>query len=210
MDKNTAEIIKKRIDRTVAALCVNNFDARALGSADELLGALDELIPEGASCSVGGSMTLFETGVIDYLKSGRFNYLDRYAENADVGKVYHEALCCDVYLMSSNAITENGELYNIDGNGNRVAALVYGPKKVVVIAGANKIVKDLDAARARKRDCAAPMNGVRLNRETSCAKTGICVDCKSPGRFCCHELVSYYQGVKNRISVLILPDSYGY
>lgn len=210
MDKNKALILEKRIERTVAALCKNNFDAHAIKDTGELLKTLDELIPEGASCSVGGSMTLFETGVIDYLKSGRFHYLDRYAEGVDVERVFHDALSCDAYLTSSNAITENGELYNVDGKGNRVAALVYGPEKVIVIAGANKIVKDLDAAVARKGEFATPMNAVRLGIETPCTKTGFCSDCKSPGRLCCHELISHQQRVKNRITVLILPDSYGY
>ncbi len=210
MDQNTGIIQEKRIIRTIEALCKNNYDAHYIKDKDELFKKLDELMPEGASCSVGGSMTLFETGVIDYIKSGKFTYYDRYAPNADIPKVFHDALCSDVYLMSSNAITENGELYNIDGTGNRVAALVYGPKKVVVIAGENKIVKDIDAAKKRKASIASPANAVRLNKDTPCGKIGYCTDCSHPSRFCCHELVSYYQQIKNRITVLILPESYGY
>lgn len=210
MNEHMTTVLEKRIERTVTALCKNNFDAHYIKDNAALIKKLNELTPEGASCSVGGSVTLFETGVIDYLKSGHFNYLDRYAEGADTVKVYHEALSCDVYFTSSNAITENGELYNMDGNGNRVAAMVYGPKKVVVIAGANKIVKDTNAAAERNKQIAAPANAVRLNKDIPCAATGHCSDCKSPGRFCCHELVSHYQLIKNRIAVLILPESYGY
>lgn len=210
MNKHVMAVLEKRIERTVAALCKNNFDAHYIKNKEELIKKLDEMTPEGASCSVGGSVTLNETGVLDYLKSGRFNYLDRYAEGADTAKVYHEALCCDVYFTSSNAITENGELYNMDGNGNRVAAMVYGPKKVIVIAGANKIVKDIPAAVERKKAVAAPMNAVRLEKDIPCAKTGFCSDCRNAGRFCCHELISHYQSNKNRIAVLILPESYGF
>lgn len=210
MDKNAAVILEKRIERTVSALRVNNFDAYYIKDKAGLIEKLGEMMPEGISCSVGGSVTLHETGVIDYLKSGCFNYIDRYAEGADGVKVYHDALNCDVYLTSSNAITESGELYNIDGNGNRVAAIVYGPKKVIVVAGANKIVKDIPAAIAHKKSMAGPANAVRLGKDLPCAKTGYCADCKNTGRFCCHELVSYYQLNKNRIAVLILPESYGY
>jgi hypothetical protein len=167
-------------------------------------------MPEGSSCSSGGSVTLDETGVMDFLRGGRYNFLDRYAPGVDTSKVFHEALLADFYFMSSNAITEKGELYNIDGNGNRLAALVYGPKRVIVIAGANKIVKDLDEAYTRVKRIACPANALRLGKELPCAKTGVCNDCKSPGRFCCHTVISQFQQVENRICVLILPQSFGY
>ena len=143
MDKNRLGILEKQIDRTVEALRKNNFDAHFVKNKDGLLSKISEMVPDGASCSVGGSVTLYETGVIDYIKGRDLTYYDRYAENADVGKVFHEALSADFYFTSSNAVTETGELYNMDGNGNRVAAIVYGPKKVIVVAGANKIVKDI-------------------------------------------------------------------
>lgn len=210
MDNHLEAIETKRIERTVNALCKNNFDAHFIRDTAELLIKLDEMLPDGASCSVGGSMTLYETGVIDYIKGRNVNYFDRYADGADVKKVYHDALSCDVYFTSSNAITENGELYNMDGNGNRVAALVYGPEKVIVVAGINKIVKDLDAAVERNKSVSAPANAVRLGKDLPCSKTGLCADCKSAGRFCCHELISHQQSNKGRIAVLILPESYGY
>lgn len=211
MNKHAETVLEKRIERTVSALRGNNFDAYYIKDKAALIKKLGEWMPEGVSCSVGGSVTLHETGVIEYLKSGKFRYLDRYAEGADGPQIYHDALSCDVYLTSSNAITESGELYNIDGNGNRVAAMVYGPAKVIVIAGANKIVKDIAAAQERKRAIAGPANAIRLKKELPCAKTGYCSDCKTPGRFCCHELVSRHQGTNpNRIAVLILPESYGF
>lgn len=210
MDKNALAIREKRIIRTVASLCKNNFDAHYVKDREDLFKKLDEYMSDGVKCAVGGSMTLFETGVIDYLRSGRFDFIDRYAENADIPQVFRDSFSCDFYFMSSNAITENGELYNVDGNGNRVGALIYGPEKVIVIAGENKIVKDLDAAVERVKQYAAPMNAVRLNKDLPCAKTGTCMSCNSPGNFCCHKAVTDYQLMKNRIIVLILPDSYGY
>jgi hypothetical protein len=210
MDKNFEKVVLMRINRTVEALRKNRMEAHCIADAKELAAKLGELVPEGSSCSSGGSMTLAETGVMDLLRSGRYNFLDRYAPGADGHKVYHEALMTDFYFMSSNAITEKGELYNIDGNGNRLAALIYGPKRVIVVAGANKIVKDLDEAFSRVKGIACPANALRLGKELPCAKTGVCNDCKSPGRFCCHTVISQYQVVENRICVLLLPQSFGY
>lgn len=210
MDANRLEILEKQIGRTVDALQKNNFDAHYIKNTGELFKKLDGMIADGSSCSVGGSMSLFETGVVDYIKGRNLVYYDRYAENADIPKVFHDALNADFYFTSSNAITERGELYNMDGNGNRVAAIAYGPKKVIVIAGANKIVKDIHAAVKRNKEIAAPANATRYKKDLPCVKTGLCADCKNPGRICCQELISHYQLNKNRIAVLILPDFYGY
>jgi len=211
MDKHKRAVTDKLIERTVKALCANNYDAHYIQSPDALVEKLAEYLPEGASCSVGGSMTLFETGAMDYLKSREdLEYYDRYAPDANIPEVFYKALGCDVYLTSSNAITEDGLLYNVDGTGNRVAALTYGPKKVVVIAGVNKLVKDLEQARLRMREVAAPANCVRLNLPNPCVKTGHCMDCRSDTYICVTEVVTKRQRVKNRIAVLILPDEYGY
>ena len=116
----------------------------------------------------------------------------------------------DVYFAGTNAVTENGCLYNVDGNGNRVAAMIYGPKSVVVVVGVNKIVSDLDAAKERVRKIAAPANTVRLSCDTPCAKTGECMDCNSPSRICCNFVVMSNQRVKDRLKVIILDESLGY
>ena len=117
---------------------------------------------------------------------------------------------CDYYFMSANAITLNGELYNVDGSGNRVSALAYGPAHVVVIAGANKIVRDLAAAEQRVKLTAAPCNAARLHTNTGCAKTGFCVDCKTDMRMCCQTLITAFQRAPDRIRVFLLPDTYGF
>ncbi len=211
MDKNLESIIEKKLERAAKALSKNRFDAQIIHSREELSAKLKELLPPGASCSVGGSMTLFETGVIDFLKNGGYAYLDRYAPGADIQRVFHDALSCQVYITSANAVTETGELYNVDATGNRVAALVYGPEKVVVIAGHNKIVPDLEAARARVQRVTAPANSVRLNRDSlPCFSTGICGDCKSPGRLCAYEVICRFQSVPGRITVLLVNESLGY
>lgn len=210
MDKNLQKVLETRALRTVENLRKNRMDAHYISTVDGLFAKLYELMPEGAVCASGGSVTLEETGVMGFLRSGRFKYLDRYAEGADVHQMFHEALNADFYLMSSNAITENGELYNIDGNGNRLAALIYGPKKVIIIAGANKIVKDLDEAFVRLKTVACPANAMRLNKDLPCAITGACNDCKSPGRFCSSTVISQFQTLADRITVLILAQSYGY
>lgn len=197
MDRNLMTVIKQRIDRTVIALQHNGFDAHYVKNTDELFSSIPRYLPEGGSWSVGGSMTLFETGLIEYLKSGNYTYFDRYATGADVEDVFQKAKSADCYFMSANAITENGELYNVDGRGNRISSLIHGPKKVVVVAGYNKIVSDLDAARRRVWEIAAPANGVRLNTTDINA-------------MCSHELVSRTQTVRRRIAVLILPEQYGY
>lgn len=197
MDKNLFTIITRRIERTVEALRENGFDAHHIADTDALYTKIHDYLPDGGSWSVGGSMTLFETGVIDYLKKGGYTYFDRYAQDADVDDVFAKAKSCDAYFMSSNAITEDGELYNVDGRGNRISALIHGPKKVVVVAGYNKIVKDLTDAHKRVLEIAAPANAVRLNHQ-------------DVNTMCSFELVSRMQTVKNRIAVLILPEQYGY
>lgn len=210
MDANVTAVIEKRMERTVKALNGNRFDAHLIRSREELLPKLRELIPQGASCSVGGSVTLRELGILDFLAGGDYAYLDRYAEGADTQRVFHDALSCDVYLTSANAITERGELYNMDGRGNRVAAIAYGPEKVIVIAGYNKIVRDIDEARRRNRELAAPANTTRLGSDTPCRYTGACADCKSPDRACCQELVSHWQYIPGRVAVLLLGEQLGY
>ena len=112
--------------------------------------------------------------------------------------------------MSSNAITENGELYNVDGNGNRVAALVWGPKSVIVVAGYNKIVKDIDEAKTRVREIAAPSNAARLGCDTPCTKTGHCMDCSSSKRICATTVITGRQRVENRIKVILVGEELGY
>lgn len=213
MDQNTKQIYALKVKRTIENLKKNNMQGIYIERKEELFGLLDSLLSEGNTINVGGSMTLFETGVIDYLRSGKYDFQDRYAPGLTpegVREVFIKAFSADAYICSTNALTEDGELYNVDGNSNRVAAMVYGPKSVIVIVGYNKLVKDLDEAKKRVESISAPANATRLNCKTPCTFTGECGHCKSEGRICCNYVVMAYQRHKDRIKVIIVGESLGY
>ena len=213
MDNHLKSIMDKKIKRTMDNLEKNNMEAFYAEDASKVIEIVDTLVKDGETVSVGGSMTLFETGIIDYLKSGRFNYLDRYEAGLSpdgVKEVFRKAFSADTYFTSSNAVTEDGELYNVDGTCNRIAAMLYGPDKVIVIAGINKIVPDADAAIERVRNIAAPANAVRLNRKTPCVSVGYCMDCSSPERICNSYVLIGRQAAKGRIKVIIVGGDFGY
>jgi L-lactate utilization protein LutB len=179
----------------------------------DLKALVKSMLKENDIVSVGGSRTLFEAGIIDILKSGSYQYLDRYQEGlsaAELQKLFRAVFFADVYVTSSNAVTEEGELYNVDGTGNRVAAMSFGPNKVIVIAGINKLVRDMDAAYQRNRQISAPANNNRLNKNTPCTIAGECKDCKSPGRICNMFVRTGFQSNKDRMHVIIVGESLGY
>ncbi|MGG7179241.1 lactate utilization protein [Clostridium paraputrificum] len=213
MDKNLEWVNKEKILRTISALEANNMKGYLVKNNEELILKIKEIVPEGSKVGCGGSMTLFETGVIDYLRSNNYEFLDRYKEGLnqeELVKIYKDSFFTDAYFTSSNAITEKGELYNVDGNGNRVAAMLYGPEKVIVVCGVNKIVKDLEAAINRNREICAPTNSKRLDKSTPCTKTGYCMDCNSKDRICNEYTVIKRQGRKDRIHVIFLNEDIGY
>lgn len=213
MDENVKIFNEKKIERTIKALEKNNMNGYYVHNNKELIDKIKEIVNEGSKVSCGGSMTLFETGVIDHLRSGRYEFLDRYREGLtreDIVKIYKKSFTADAFFCSSNAITENGELYNVDGNGNRVAAMLYGPDKVIVICGVNKIVSDISEAILRKKQVAGPVNAIRLDRKTPCAKTGCCSECNSKERICNEYTLIRRQGDKDRIHVIFLNEQLGY
>ncbi|MDU7251100.1 MAG: lactate utilization protein [Clostridium sp.] len=213
MDKNVAWYIKKQAERTIKNLNSRNMEGYYINNIDQLFKKLKELIPEGSIVGVGDSMTLFEAGVIDFLRSGNFNFLDKYQDKLtsdEKREIYINNFSTDTFICSTNAITESGELYNIDGNGSRVAPMIYGPKQVILIVGINKIVKNIEEAESRVRRYAAPIDAKRLNKDTPCTKLGYCVDCKSPNRICNDFVVIRGQFIKGRIKVLILGENLGY
>ena len=172
---------------------------------------MEKLIPEGATVANGGSMTLAETGVMDLLASGRYEFLDRTGlAGEELGKLYRRVFSADWYLASANAITEAGEIYNVDGNSNRVAAITFGPENVLLVVGCNKIVKDLAAAKERVEAIAAPANTVRLSCATPCAVTGKCEHCHSPARICCTTAIHSFQRIPGRIKVLLVGEPLGF
>ena len=212
MDNNLKWVNEIKINRTLEALRKNNMEGYLINTENELIHKIQELVNEGSKVSLGGSMTLFETKIMEHLRSGRYEFLDRYKEGLtadEIKEIYRKSFFCDAYFTSTNAITEEGELYNVDGNGNRVAAMLYGPDKVIVIAGVNKIVKDINEAIYRVENLAAPANAKRLNRKTPCTVTGKCMNCNSPERIC-REYTVIRKPVPNRIFVLLLNEEYGY
>lgn len=204
---------EQKILRTIKSLENNNMNGYFVKDHNELINKIKELVPAGSKVAFGGSMTLFETKVMDFLKSQDYNLLDRNKPGLtqeEVKKIYKEAFLSDVYFTSSNAVTEDGELYNVDGNGNRVAAMIYGPEKVIVICGVNKIVTNVEEAINRNRQVSAPINAKRLNKETPCAKVGYCMECSSKDRICNSYTLIRKQMNKDRIHVIFLDDSLGY
>lgn len=213
MDKNVLWVNEQRILRTIKALEKNNMNGYMVASNVDLISKIEELISPKSKVSCGGSMTLFETGVIDHLKSGRYEFLDRYKEGLtqdEIKEIFRQSFFSDAYVTSTNAITENGEIYNVDGNGNRVAAMLYGPDKVIIVAGVNKIVPNVEEAIIRTKEYASPINAKRLNKETPCTKIGRCVECNSDNRICNEYTLIKRQIDKNRIHVIFLNDNLGY
>ena len=213
MDKNVEWYIEKQVERTIKNLNSHNMEGYHIKNRKELIEKLEELIEEGSMIGVGDSMTLFETGVIDFIRSGKFNFLDKYEENInrdEKREIYIKNFSADTFLCSTNALTESGELYNIDGNGSRVAPMIYGPKQVIIIAGTNKIVKDIEEAERRVRNYTAPIDAKRLNKDTPCTKLGYCIDCKSPNRICNDFVIIKGQFIKGRIKVVIVGEVLGY
>lgn len=209
--------MQPQIQRTIESLKKNQMNAVYIPTKADLPALLSKHCNGHPTVTFGGSMTLFETGTIDYLrqlsKQNQIQLLDRYAEGftrEQIQKIYRMAFTADLYFTSSNAITEDGLLYNVDGNGNRVAAMIFGPQKVIIIAGCNKIVPNKESAIKRVQEIAAPQNTRRLQLKTPCAKTGVCSDCASPDRICCSHVFLGQQRIKNRIEIILIGESYGY
>ncbi len=168
-----------------------------------------ELIPAKSSVTMGGAMSAHEIGLVEALKQGDYNFIDRntFADKREAMLLSYDA---DFFLSSVNAMTEDGILINIDGNSNRVSAIAQGPKKVLFIVGMNKVCSDVDGAMKRARNVAAPINAQRFGLSTPCAKTGACMDCKSPDTICCQFLITRFSRHQDRIHVILVNDDLGY
>lgn len=170
------------------------------------------LIPEGSSVGLGGSTTLADMGVPDALRAGPWKLIDRYrtANWDETMARYREALDADVFITGTNAITRAGQLVDMDSSGNRVAATIFGPRRVIVVAGANKVVENLDAAFARIREI-APMNCRRLKHKTPCAESGRCSDCMIPERMCNYVgIVNHGMKEPGRFHIILIADALGF
>lgn len=216
------EIIQKQMHRVGAALERNRIGVHYADSKADVPKIVESLLEPGMKVASGGSMSLAECGVNDLLRSGTYNFLDRAACPPDqVKALYREAFSADAYLCSANAVTENGEIYNVDGNSNRVAAICYGPDRVILVVGCNKLVRNMDEAITRVRQIAAPANTVRLGLDAGCRESGRCTalakdgaqigaGCLCENRICCNYVVSAYQRFPGRIQVILVAEPLGY
>ena len=195
--------------KVIHGLQSRNMSGYYASSREEALRKALELIPEGSTVTMGGAMSAHEIGLVDAVRSGPYKFIDRDA-CADKRAAMLAAYDADVFLSSVNAMTEDGILINIDGNSNRVSAIAQGPKKVLFIVGMNKVCDDVDGAIKRARSVAAPTNAQRFGLSTPCAKTGSCMDCKSPGTMCCQFLITRFSRHAGRIHVILVNDSLGF
>ncbi|MBO5155467.1 MAG: lactate utilization protein [Eubacterium sp.] len=208
--KKTYEIQAKTVIKALEKRNMRGYYCSDCASAVKLA---EELVPAGSTVSFGGSMSLSDSGVMDMLRNrSDIRLIDRSKASSpeETKQMYRDSFSSDVYFMSTNAITLDGELINIDGNGNRVAALIYGPDKVVMVVGMNKLVSTVEDGVNRVSDIAAPANGVRLNKQTPCATTGFCHDCLSPECMCSHTVITRRCYTPDRIHVILVGETLGY
>lgn len=199
--------------KVVEALKKNNFKAEYAGTKEEARNKVLELVESSTSIGIGGSMTTIEAGLLDeFVKSGKI-ILDHAAAGLSPEEkleIRRRQLTCDCFICSTNAVTLDGKLINVDGTGNRVSAMIFGPKKVVIVAGINKIAKDVDAAIERIELYAAPMNNKRLNIPNPCATTGICMDCSGSTRICNITTIIKKKPSQSDIHIIIVGEELGY
>lgn len=201
----------KRGQVLVKNLRSRHFDAWYCPTKEEALQKALELIPEGASVGWGGAMSAQQIGLMDALRAGNYRALDRDAAHTpeDREEIVSRCFQADVFLTGANGLSMDGQMVNIDGAGNRVAAMVYGPKTVLVIAGMNKVEDTLEAAVTRARTVAAPMNEQRFGKDTPCNKTGTCADCKSEACICNQILITRHCRPAGRIRFLLVGEELG-
>ena len=194
------------------SLETRGMEGHYFNTSAELCAYFRETLPDNAVISWGGSMSVEESGVMDLLRSGNYALIDRKQAKTpeEARELYARTVMADYYFMSTNAITRDGELVNIDGNGNRIACLVQGPSHVCLIVGRNKVSVTLEDAIGRARNIAAPPNVQRLHRQTPCAATGRCADCFSPDCICSHTVITRRSLHPGRIQVFLVNEDLGY
>lgn len=208
MDKNIITRNELLAQTVIKGLESRNMSGYYAADKGEALKRALELIAPGSSVTMGGCASAQEIGLVDALKSGDYNFIDR--ATMDPRESLLAAYDADVFLSSANAMTDDGILVNIDGHSNRVSCIAQGPKKVIFIVGMNKVCADFDAALKRARNVAAPTNAQRFDVNTPCKKTGKCFDCKSPDTICCQFLITRYSRHAGRIHVVLVGESLGF
>ena len=209
MDQNIVKRNELLAQKVIKGLESRNMSGYYASGREEAKKIALSLIPEGSLVTMGGGQSVWDIGLPQALKEGNYNFLDRNLVE-DKRAAMLAAYDADVFLASANAITEDGVMVNIDGNANRVSALAFGPKKLVLIVGMNKVCPDVDAAMKRARNVAAPINAQRFGLSTPCAKTGSCMNCKSPDTICCQFLITRFSRHPGRIHVILVNDTLGF
>lgn len=209
--------IQKQFYELQASSIIKHLEKRRMkgfycSTKEEACELVLSLIPDSSSVSWGGSMSIVESGILDALYARSTNTLYDRATCAPekIDEVLRQSFSADYYLMSSNAITLDGQLVNIDGAGNRVAAMIFGPEHVIMVVGMNKVTTTTQEAIDRVHNIASPQNTLRLNKETPCAKTGVCHDCLSPDCICMQTVITRNSRIPNRIQVILVGESLGY
>lgn len=199
-------------ERIIKGLESRNMEGYYVNTKEEALAKALELIPEGSKVTWGGSVTIEEIGLKKTMCEGNYIEFNRDAAKNPEEKRAMElaAYDCDFFLTSANAITEDGVIVNIDGLANRVSAISFGPRNVLMIVGMNKVAKDVENAVSRAQNEAAPINAQRFNPDTPCMKTGTCFDCKVPDTICCQYLITRYSKIPKRIKVILVNEELGF
>lgn len=212
-DPHISKRNKKLAEKIIKGLESRNMLGYYAATRDEACAIALDLIEEGSSVSWGGALSMWQIGLKQALLEGNYEVYNRDQAGSDrkeCRKYEIAAMSCDNYICSTNAISEDGVLVNIDGIGNRVAAISYGPRNVIMIVGMNKVAKDAEAAVVRARNTAAPLNAQRFDINTPCNITGSCSNCKSEHCICSHMLVTRFSMIKNRIKVILVDDELGF
>jgi hypothetical protein len=203
---------EKQVERTINALKKNNFEAIFVSDSKASLEEVMKRIPDGAMVGIGGSVTLSQIGLLDALKNRKVILIMPFQQarsEEERLELIRKSFSADVFLSSTNAVTEDGKLFNVDASGNRVGSMFVGPKKVIVVSGVNKIVKDIDAAEKRVREWTAPQNAKRLKRKTPCVETGVCGDCNSPDRICNIHVTLAKKPSRTDVTVILVGENLG-
>lgn len=222
MQNSLTDISSDCIQTVMDGLRKNNMDVQYVPHKEEAAAAVASLLKEGDTIAVGGSVTLEETGVLELVQNGRYHFIDRYEDglsDRERKDCLTEAFRSDVFLCSANAITKNGEIYQVDGLSNRIAPLVFGPDSVIIVAGINKIAADIEAAVYRVKTVTVPAIVKRRGLDAPCARLGSCIaadqknmasGCMCDARRCCNYLVLGRQRVKGRIKVILVGETLGF
>lgn len=211
MSKVKQSYYEKRAQILIKNLKSRHFDAYYCANKEQALAKALELIPEGATVGWGGVMSAHEIGLVEALKNGNYHAIDRDALPPERrAEAAQQSMFADVFLTSANALSLTGEMVNIDGMGNRVAAIIYGPKSVLVIAGMNKVCDTLEAAVTRARTVAAPMNQQRFTSPNPCGVTGSCADCKTETCICNHIVITRHGRPVGRIKFILVGEDLGF